>query len=200
MSRIAALILAAGTSTRFGKPKQLALFRGESLIRHAATVALAAGCDHVAVIAGEHASEIQTELAGLACDVVTNHTWREGLASSIHAGLEHLLTDDHDIEHILLLACDQPLVKAENLRELMALRKAEDKTIVASAYAGTLGIPALFARTCFASLLQLTGDHGAKELILARPEDVVTFPFPAAAHDIDTAADYQGLTSDAAAD
>lgn len=197
MSRIAAIVLAAGASSRFGKPKQLAMFRGKTLVRHAVSAAIAARCDHVAVVAGEHAREIQSELEGMACDVVTNHEWREGLAGSIRAGLQHLLTDDHDIEAILLLACDQPLVDAESLRQLIELPQATGKAIAASAYAGTLGIPALFVRSVFPKLLELTGDRGAKELILSRPDDTASFDFPAAAIDIDTASDYERLAGHA---
>ena len=197
MPKVAAIILAGGPSSRFGKPKQLAKFRDQTLVRHAARAAIAAGCDHVAVVVGERAAEIETELSALACEVAVNHDWREGLASSIRAGLQHVLTDDHDIELILLMACDQPLVDEKGLRELIRTQESTAKPIVASAYAGTLGIPALFARSVFPALLELTGDRGAKELILSRPDDVASFDFPAAAVDVDTAADLEQLTREA---
>lgn len=197
MSRIAAIVLAAGASTRFGKPKQLAIFRGETLVRLAVTAAFSARCDHVAVVVGEHAREIQADLAGLACDLVVNHEWRDGLAASIRAGLQHLLTGDHDIDAILLLACDQPLVDAPGLRGLMELRETTGKAIVSSAYADTLGIPALFARSVVPKLLELAGDHGAKELILSLPDEVAAFPFPAAAIDINRATDLEKLSGGA---
>jgi molybdenum cofactor cytidylyltransferase len=75
----------------------------------------------------------------------------------------------------------------------MQLRLATGKPIVASAYSTTLGIPALFDRSCFPDLLRLKEDSGAKKIILARPHDVVSFDFPAGAIDIDTAADYKKL-------
>jgi molybdenum cofactor cytidylyltransferase len=194
MTKTAAIVLAAGASSRFGKPKQLAILRGETLVRHAVAAAISASCAHVAVVVGEHAAEIRLELAGLGCDVVVNHEWREGLAGSIRTGLQQLLTDDHDIDCILLLACDQPLVNAQSLQDLMRLRASSGKAIVASTYAGTLGIPALFARSVFHELLELTGDRGAKELILSRTDDVASFDLPDAAIDIDTVVDYERLT------
>jgi molybdenum cofactor cytidylyltransferase len=80
------------------------------------------------------------------------------------------------------------------------LRLTSGKPIVASAYATTLGIPALFDRSCFPDLLRLKEDSGAKKIILARPHDVVSFDFPAGAIDIDTAADYKKLYQPLAAD
>jgi molybdenum cofactor cytidylyltransferase len=79
------------------------------------------------------------------------------------------------------------------LRQLIQMHLENKKPIVASAYADTLGVPALFDRSCFGDLLQLTGDSGAKGIILARRNDVTPFDFPAAAIDVDTAADYEKL-------
>jgi molybdenum cofactor cytidylyltransferase len=73
------------------------------------------------------------------------------------------------------------------------LRLASGKPIVASAYTSTFGIPAVFDRSCFPDLLRLEEDSGAKRIILARPDDVVSFDFPAGEIDIDTAADYEKL-------
>lgn len=192
-SKIGAVILAAGASTRFGKPKQLAKFRGETLLAHAVSAATSAGCAPVVVVAGEHADDLKAALTSEACEFVLNHEWREGIAASIRTGLQHLVTTDHDLEAILFLACDQPLVSADNLRELIRRQETSGKSIVASAYAKTLGIPTLFARVRFPELLTLNGDRGAKELIFAHRDDVAAFDLPAAATDIDTAADYERL-------
>jgi molybdenum cofactor cytidylyltransferase len=81
---------------------------------------------------------------------------------------------------------------------MIQLRLTSHKPIIASAYNETIGIPALFDRSCFPDLLQLKGDSGAKGIILARPHDVVSFDFPAGG--IDTAADYEKLDQAFAAD
>lgn len=191
--KIGALVLAAGASTRFGRPKQLAIFRGQPLVRHAIAGAVSAGCNPVVVVLGNHAAEVEAVLPGAACETIINAEWREGMASSIRGGLQHLVTREYDLDAILLLPCDQPLVEATALRNLMRLHRENPKPIVASAYAGTLGIPALFERSYFPALLELHGDRGAKDLILSNPDDVESFALPAAAVDIDTAADYEKL-------
>jgi molybdenum cofactor cytidylyltransferase len=105
-----------------------------------------------------------------------------------------------DLDAAVLVACDQPFVNAAVFTQLMQLRLATGKPIIASAYAETLGIPALFDRSCFPDLLRLNGDSGAKGIILARPHDVASFDFPAGEIDIDTAADYEKLDQRVAAD
>lgn len=192
-SSVGAAILAAGASTRFGQPKQLAIFRGKSLVEHAAATAISAGCTPVIIVAGDHANEIKTAVGALDCLVAPNPEWREGIASSIRSGLQHALAHDRDLTAILFLACDQPLVRPEDLRGLIELQRTTGKPIAASTYAETLGIPALFTREFFPDLLALSGDRGAKELIRAQREEVAVFPLPAGAIDIDTASDYQRL-------
>ncbi|MDQ2659081.1 MAG: nucleotidyltransferase family protein [Verrucomicrobiota bacterium] len=191
--KVGAVVLAAGASTRFGQPKQLAIFNGESLVEHAVTAANSADCAPIVVVAGAQAAAIAAAVAALPCAVAVNHDWSAGLASSIRTGLQHLLTSDHDLEAILFLACDQPLVSAENLRGLIAEQQVTGKPIVASAYANTLGIPALFTRAFFPELLTLAGDRGAKRLFLSHREEVAAFSLPAAATDIDTISDYARL-------
>jgi molybdenum cofactor cytidylyltransferase len=188
---VAAVVLAAGGSIRFGKPKQLAIFQGEPLVRRIVTAAKDAGCAPVVVVAG--AVQITPVLAGLPVSIVEHPNWSNGLGSSIAVGVMHATRITPDLDAVILLSCDQPFVNAATLRELIQLHLEKGKAIVASAYAETLGIPALFDRSCFGDLLQLTGDSGAKGIILARQNDITPFDFPAAAVDIDTAADYQNL-------
>lgn len=130
-------------------------------------------------------------MAGLNVAAVRNEQWREGIGSSIRIGVEHVVATDAD--HTILLACDQPEVDAAVLNEIKQLRLTSGKPIVASAYAQTLGIPALFDRAHFDGLSRLKDDHGAKGIILADREVVAEFPFAAGAIDIDTPADYERL-------
>jgi molybdenum cofactor cytidylyltransferase len=193
--RVAAIVLAAGSSTRFGEAKQLAVFRGETFIRHIIAATIEAGCAPVIVVVGEEASQITLELTGLAASIVLHPHWSIGLGSSIGVGVQHLIDSAAEADAAVLLACDQPFVNAATLRQLIQSRLTSGKPIVASAYAGTLGIPALFDRSCFPDLLQLKGDSGAKGIIFSRQHDVAPFNFPAAAIDIDTPADYQCFVS-----
>lgn len=191
--KVAAAVLAAGGSTRFGQPKQLAIFRGEPFVRRVVAAANDAGCAPIVVVVGPNAAQITSELAGLPVSTAKHPNWSNGLGSSIAVGVQHAANITADLDAVILLTCDQPFVTAAALRHLIQLHLETGKPIVASAYAGTLGIPALFDRSCFSDLLQLTGDSGAKGIMLRHRHNVAPFNFPAAAIDIDTVADYEKL-------
>jgi len=198
--RVAAVVLAAGGSTRLGKPKQFALFQGETLIRRTVAAAIEAGCAPVVVVTGEDSAQITSELTRFTVTIAMNPDWQSGLGSSIVVGIRNAMNLASDLDAAVLLTCDQPFVNAAVLTQLMQLRLTSGKPIIASAYAETLGIPALFDRSCFPDLLRLQEDSGAKGIILARPHDVASFDFPAGKVDIDTVADYEKLDQPLAAD
>jgi molybdenum cofactor cytidylyltransferase len=191
--RVAAVVLAAGGSTRFGKPKQFALFEGETFIRRVVAAAMEAGCAPVVVVTGDDSAQITSELTRFTVTIAMNPHWQSGLGSSIAVGIRHAMNLAPDVDAVALLTCDQPFVTAAVLTRLIQLRLTSGKPIIASAYAETIGIPALFDRSCFRDLLRLKGDSGAKGIILTRPHDVASFDFPAGHIDIDTAADYAKL-------
>jgi len=198
--RVGAVVLAAGGSTRFGKPKQFALFEGETFVRRIVRAAIEAGCAPVVVVTGEDSAQITSELTRFTVTIAMNPGWSSGVGSSIRVGVQRAMDLVADLDASLLLSCDQPFVTATVLAQLIQLRLTSGKPIVASAYATTLGIPALFDRSCFPDLLRLKEDSGAKKIILARPHDVVSFDFPAGEIDIDTVADYKKLYQPLAAD
>lgn len=194
------MILAAGASTRLGggRLKQLLPFRGRSLLRHAAEVALAAGASPVVVVLGAQAERLRGELAGLPVEVVVNTGWEEGMASSLRAGLAALVAAAPDTGAVLLMLCDQPLVTPEALQALVAAHRASGKPAIASEYAsgGPLGPPCLFARPLFADLLALSGAQGAKQLLSRlSPDATLRVSLPEADQDIDTAADWERFHS-----
>ena len=190
---VAAVVLAAGGSARFRKPKQFALFRGETFIRRIVAAAIEARCAPVVVVTGEHSTQIDLELSGLTVSIAVNPHWQSGLGSSIGVGVRHAINLAPDVDAAVLLTCDQPFVNAAVLTQLIQLCVTSGKAIIAAAYAETIGIPAVFDRSCFPDLLRLKEDSGAKKIILARPYDVMSFDFPAGQIDIDTAADYEKL-------
>ena len=191
--RVAAVVLAAGGATRFGKPKQFALFQGDTYIKCTVAAAIEARCAPVVVVTGADSAQITSELTRFTVSIAMNPDWQKGLGSSIIVGIRHAMNQDSDLDAVVLLTCDQPFVTAAVLTQLIQFRLTTGKPIVASAYAGTLGIPALFDRSFFPDLLQLQGDRGAKGIILERQHDVASFDFPAAEIDVDTAADYERL-------
>jgi len=197
---VSAVVLAAGGSTRFGKPKQFALFQGETFIRRIVRAAIESDCAPVVVVAAEDSVRITSELTQFTVTIEMNPDWQRGLGSSIVVGMRNAMNLAPDLDAAILLTCDQPFVTAAVLTQLIQLRLTSGKPIIASAYVETLGIPALFDRSCFSDLLRLKGDSGAKGIILTRPHDVASFNFPSGEIDIDTAADYEKLDQALAAD
>ena len=194
MSNVGAIILAAGGSTRFGRPKQLLEFQGESLVRRAVQAASEACGSSIVVVAGDMHALIQAELRESAATVVENPEWSRGLGTSIRCGLQHLIASTPELDAVVLMACDQPFADARTIAALVAKQATTGKAIVASSYADTLGIPALFDQSCFEALLALPDDAGAKALIESRPDDVASIEFEKGAIDIDTPADFECLT------
>jgi len=193
MRNVGAIILAAGGSSRFGQAKQLLSFQGESLVRRAVRTTIEAGCACVTVVVGDARDRIETELRETPAVIVENPEWQRGLGTSIRCGLRHLLSLRPEIDAVVLLACDQPFADASVITSLIAQRENSHKPIVACSYANTLGIPALFDRACFESLLALPDDSGAKALIESRSADVAQIEFEKGAIDIDTPADFERI-------
>jgi molybdenum cofactor cytidylyltransferase len=193
MRKIGAIILAAGGSSRFGQPKQLLPFRGKTLVRTVVDAAREAGCWPVVVVIGNNGEKIHRELAHANVIEVQNANWQRGIGSSIRIGVRALTNHQPDVDAILLLVCDQPAVNAVLVEGLIATYRATKKEIVASSYADTIGVPALFNRGLFEELLSLDEECGAKSIILQDPERVAQFTFPEGAIDIDTWGDWYQL-------
>lgn len=193
MPKIGALILAAGGSSRFGQPKQLLPFRGKTLVRTIIAAACEAGCSPVVVVIGSDAEKIHAELVHTNVIEVRNADWQRGIGSSIRSGARALTDQAPSVEAILLLVCDQPAVNARLVQALIATHEATKQNIVASGYADTVGVPALFDRSLFKELLSLDDEFGAKSIILQDPARVARFTFPEGAIDIDTWEDWKKL-------
>ena len=173
IGNVTGIVLAAGASTRFGSPKQEERVRGETLLARAVRVAREAGCERVIAVVRPGDS-----VAG--ADAVENGDAAAGISTSIRAGVRAAPG-----VRVLILLCDQPLVTPEHLRSLMAI----DAPIVASEYAGTIGVPAVFDVRFAGELAALTGDRGARSVIDAHRDELAAVPFEEAAMDIDTLED-----------
>jgi CTP:molybdopterin cytidylyltransferase MocA len=180
------VLLAAGASRRLGRPKQLLVWRGETLVRRAARAALDAGVDELIAVVGAEREAVAAELAGLDLGLVENARWREGIGSSIAAGVRAASGPA-----VLLLLADQPGVGAALLAELIAGMQAGHER-VACAYGGVVGVPALFsAPSDLAALRDLSGEQGARRLLGQSGAPVLAVPADEAAHDIDDEADWR---------
>jgi CTP:molybdopterin cytidylyltransferase MocA len=188
-----AVILAAGSSSRMGTPKQVLRFRGESLLRRAALAALGAGCHPVVVVTGAYAELSRRELEGLGVREAWNPHWETGMASSVRTGVEDLLRAAPDTAAAVFLLCDQPHVTAEILSGLAAAHRETGKPVVASVYGGSFGVPALFSRPLFAELAQLEGAAGAKQVLQRYAAEAHFLPFRGGEVDVDTRDDFSRL-------
>lgn len=160
--RVVAVVLAAGSSSRLGRPKQEIVYRGETLLERAVRIAREVA-DEVVVVTR-----------------ASNPDADEGIASSIRAGVAAA-----GEARILITLCDQPLVTADHLHALVAA----DAPIVATVYGGIAGVPAVFAPEFIMDLLALRGDRGARAIIERYKEFTHGIPFEDAAVDIDTEGD-----------
>ncbi len=184
------IVLAAGASTRFGSPKQLVRVAGRPLLHATVTRAAEVTGNALVVVLGAGAAQLAPLLKHCPGTVVINRQWREGLASSIRAGIARLPTA---CTGVLLLLADQAAVTTDDLRRLAGTWRKRPQSIVAALYAGTSGVPAIFPRSSFRELAGLRGDSGARTLLRRGADGVVRVPMPSAAVDVDTPEDLLAL-------
>jgi len=191
---VAAIVLAAGASRRLGQPKQLLRHHGEALLERAIRMAGEAGASPLLVVLGANAPLIRAAVPFENALAVENAEWEQGIASSIQAGLRRLVAVAPDASGALILGCDQPRLTVEHLRALLDRFEAQGtQAIAASTYAGVLGIPAVFPRAVYPSLLALRGDRGARALLAAPPCPLLAVEFSGGEVDIDQPADLAEL-------
>jgi CTP:molybdopterin cytidylyltransferase MocA len=144
------------------------------------------------VVLGSGAAELGALLKHSPGSVVINQDWREGLASSIRAGIARLpLT----CAGALLVLADQPGVSTDDLKRLAGTWRKQPQYIAAALYSGTVGVPAIFPRSLFPELAQLRGDAGARVLLRRNAARVVRVPMPSAAIDVDTPEDLLAIAA-----
>ena len=189
----AVIILAAGTSSRLGHPKQLLPFQDQSLLKHAIKAALDSGVEPVVVVIRSNEKEIHSHIEDEPISIVLNEDYMQGIASSIKAGLGYILEAHKECDSVILMVCDQPHVNPALLKNLVTTKQETNKPIVACSYKNTIGVPALFDKKFFPELLSLNGEEGGKKVLLHHENEVAAIAFPKGEIDIDTPADYDAL-------
>lgn len=174
-----------------GEPKQLLTYKGQSLIRRITDTALALQTGPVVVVLGANRERIEPELAGLPVTLIDNANWHTGMASSLKVGLAALYLTNKDIDAVMILLTDQPLVSVGLLLHMLETHTDTNKGIVACRYDDQLGVPALFDRKYIEQMLQLEGDRGAKWVIVKHRNDCAEVPFEAGAIDLDSKRDVE---------
>lgn len=190
---IGVVVLAAGASTRMGTPKQLLQFDGQTFLRRAVSVALGGGCRPVIVVTGAHAAASRENLRELDVQEVENQQWESGIGSSVRVGIKAVIAANPATIAVVLMLCDQPFVTREIIAALVAAHLETGRSIVASRYEGSYGVPALFARAHFAELMALEGAAGAKQIIQSHLPKVHLVGFPKGEIDVDTPDDFARL-------
>jgi molybdenum cofactor cytidylyltransferase len=186
MTSVAAVILAAGGSRRFGSPKALHRCGGATLVRRAVDAAESAGCRPVLVVAGALERGISEELGRTGAVVVGNPEWEEGMASSIRAGIARLRATAPGPDAAIVMLADQPRVDEAILGLLIERLERGPEPAAACRYEGILGPPAIFSKSVFFRLEELTGDEGARNLLRTGAISAAAIEFPDGAFDVDS--------------
>lgn len=185
-----AIVLAAGASSRFGATKQLARVGGETMVLRAVRSAEAVCAAQTVLVTGKDWREVAAACEPLQGFMARNTEFRDGLSSSIRAGIGSVR---EVAAAVLLVLADQPLVTPGHLHNLAQAWRLAPERIVASGYAGISGPPVIFPRDLFAPLMSLHGDRGARKVIEANRDRLTVIDFPPAATDIDRPADLGNL-------
>lgn len=183
-------MLAAGSASRFGAPKQLATVDGVPLVKRALAAAGSACGNHVALVVGADWQAVSSACMPMDGFLLVNDQFADGLGSSIALAVRSLR---HVADAIIVVLADQPLVTGHHVSALVDMWSGDDAEIIATAFAGTLGPPALFARGCFDKLMALQGDAGARSLFADERFTLKKITFENAAIDIDVPADLEKL-------
>lgn len=186
--KIAALILAAGTSSRMGTAKQLLPYKETTLLGWAIENVLKSKVDKVYCILGSNAAQITSEISKYPVSIIHNKNYKKGLSSSIISGIEHIKHMDYD--GILISLGDQPNVDSLYVNRMISEFKLKSNYIVASSYKNIKGVPAIFPVKQYPNLMNIEGDKGAKLVINSPHNLVTTIQSSIDLFDIDTPEDY----------
>jgi molybdenum cofactor cytidylyltransferase len=184
---IGGLVLAAGAGTRFGAPKQLAVLDGMPLLEHALRTMTAAPVGRVVVVLGSGADEVAAAVNLHGADPVICPRWEEGQSASLAYGLAELA----DCEAVVVTLGDQPRVSPDAIRRVIAARNGA--AAVRATYNGNPGHPVLLERELFGQLRNVSGDKGARNLLMS--VQVLDIPCDdlGGGEDVDTPAELDAL-------
>lgn len=192
-----AILLAAGPSSRLGRPKQLAVFEGESLVRRAARLALGLGPERLLVVCGHEAERVEAQLEGLDLDTVRNANWSQGMGASIVCGARNLAEGP---EGILVMVCDQWRLDAREVAGLVGRWRAQPERVFVANWkeggAYVSGPPVMFPGHLLRVLRGLSPQRGARQVIDSNMEITEFVEIPSAACDLDRPEDLDRMRRD----
>jgi len=194
---IAAIVPAAGMSTRMGRNKLLLAFEGKPLIAQAVDTLLESEVDEIIVVLGHEADAVKEKLQGKQVTVVENPSYRQGMSTSIRAGLGAVSSGT---TAIMIYLADQPLLEAQEvnrlIRALVEARK-QGKSIVVPFFHGQRGNPVILDSSHKEAILEVVGEVGCKRVIKRNPDKVLVVEMETdhVVRDVDSIEDYEGLRS-----
>lgn len=171
--RVSAIMLAAGSSSRMGKLKQLMPLGESTILEQTLDNLLGSKLTEVIVVLGYKAEEIRKRISGRPVKVVVNPLYRKGMGTSIAAGLKFV---DSQAQAVMLVLGDQPYVDSPTINRLLDAFSSSKKGIAIPIYKGKRGHPLIFSRKYDKQLSNLSGDIGGREIIKEHPEDVLEVP------------------------
>jgi len=193
---IAAIVPAAGMSTRMGRNKLFLTYRSKPLIVHAVDTLLNSDIDQVIVVVGHEADRVKESLRGKPVTIVMNPEYRVGQSTSIRAGVAALPAE---AAAVMIFLADQPLLESTDVNRLVcAFTEAarQGKSIVVPFFRGQRGNPVILDAGYKDSILDVVGDVGCRRVIKRNPDRVLAVEMETdhVVRDVDTLQDYEGLT------
>ncbi len=188
-----AVILAAGCSSRMGRPKQLLTVQGKSMLDHAITAALEAGLSRPVLVLGAFYERILKESALVKkCEIVHNQDFEQGQATSLVAGVKHLM---YRCDGAVFMLCDQPFVRGSLLAVLVERFRQKRPDLLYPVYRRQRGNPVVISSRLFPRLLTAAGDSGARFLFNDPELDSIAYEVDdqSVLMDIDTPEEYEAL-------
>ena len=187
---VAAIILAAGASSRFGGVKQLSQWGGKTLVESVIHTARQAGLSPIIVVGGNQFKELHNVIQHEAVEVIQNEKWASGQSSSIQAGLHAL---NADTGGAIFLMADQPQISVNLLSALVERSYSDARPIIGPIIDGKRSSPMYFGRSTFSELMGLEGDKGGRELMGQFPVTLIEWIDQKMAVDIDVPEDFKKL-------
>lgn len=186
--KVAAIILAAGASTRLGRPKQLLDWFGKPFIKHLVDIAHQTQLDPVVVVTGSGHEAIEKAIEDDNVFIVHNKDWQKGQSSSMQAGCKALL--GNPAEAFIIFLCDQPQVPVELVERMIVESKRDELDIVATSVQSKICPPTLFKKKCIDGILSLQGDQGGRALFTVYKTQILDWQDSRLIQDSDTEEDY----------
>ena len=191
-NKYAILILAAGSSERLGRPKQLVKWNQTTLLNHTIQEALSSKNTDLYVALGGNLTDVRSSISDEITTIQISN-WQDGMGQSISESLNQIPIQKY--EAVIISTCDQPFISKSIFEQLINTFESKDSSIIISKYENSYGPPTLFGKSHFESLKSLTGDNGGKKIVRKHFDEVSHIDFKKGDIDIDTEEDVKNLSS-----